>query len=71
MRVLYATDGSAQAELAGELIAGIEWPRGTVVRIVSAIDTGAVFFGAPMGAGRAGQPGCRGRQTDQRQPTGA
>ena len=47
MRVLYATDGSAQAELAGELIAGIEWPRGTVVRIVSAIDTGAVFFGAP------------------------
>jgi len=47
MRVLFATDGSTQAELAGDLIAGIEWPRETVVRIVSAIDTGAVFFGAP------------------------
>ena len=47
MRVLYATDGSAQAELAGELIAGIKWPRGSVVRVASAIDTGAVFFGAP------------------------
>jgi len=47
MRVLFATDGSTQAELAAELIAAIEWPRGTVVRIVSAIDTGAVFFGAP------------------------
>ena len=47
MRVLYATDGSAQAELAGDLIAGIGWPHGSVVRIASAVDTGAVFFGVP------------------------
>ena len=47
MRVLYATDGSAQAELAADLITNVAWPRGTIVRIVSAIDSGAVFFGAP------------------------
>jgi nucleotide-binding universal stress UspA family protein len=47
MRVLYATDGSAQAELAADLITNVDWRRGTVVRIVSAIDSGALFFGAP------------------------
>ena len=48
MRVLYATDGSAQAELAGELITAIGWPVDTVVRVVCAVDTGSVFMGAPL-----------------------
>ena len=48
MRVLYATDGSAEAELAGELIAGIDWPAGTVVRIVCSADAGSVLIGAPL-----------------------
>jgi nucleotide-binding universal stress UspA family protein len=48
MRVLYATDGSAQAELAGELIAGIDWPAGSVVRAACAVDNASAFLGAPL-----------------------
>jgi nucleotide-binding universal stress UspA family protein len=48
MRVLHATDGSAESELAADLIAGIDWPDGTVVRIVCSADAGAVFIGGSL-----------------------
>lgn len=47
MRVLLATDGSASAGVAADLVAGIEWPAGTAIRIVEAIETGAALFGGP------------------------
>jgi nucleotide-binding universal stress UspA family protein len=48
MRVIYATDGSTQAELAGELIAAINWPPDTHIRVVCAVDAASVFVGAPL-----------------------
>ncbi|HJW22147.1 MAG TPA: universal stress protein, partial [Candidatus Limnocylindrales bacterium] len=38
MRVLLATDGSASADCARDLIATLTWPRETVVRVVIAVE---------------------------------
>jgi nucleotide-binding universal stress UspA family protein len=48
MRVLLATDGSASAERARDLIATLTWPRGTVVRVVTAVDAHLETFAAPF-----------------------
>lgn len=50
MRVLLATDGSPSAGLGVDLVAGIEWPAGTTIRVVEAIETGAALFGGPWPA---------------------
>jgi nucleotide-binding universal stress UspA family protein len=47
MRILLATDGSASAGLAVDLVAGIPWPEGSTVRVVSVIATGAGPYGGP------------------------
>jgi len=47
MIVLVATDGSAPAAIGIRLIAGIDWPPGTTIRVVSAVDTGSALFGGP------------------------
>lgn len=38
MRVVLATDGSASADRARDLIATLSWPRGTTVRVVTAVE---------------------------------
>src|SRR5262245_50725309 len=38
MRVLLASDGSAGAEQAAELVAAMPWPSGTTVEVVAAIE---------------------------------
>lgn len=50
MRVLVATDGSPVAGLAVDLVAGIDWPAGTHVRVVEAVETGRALFGGPWPA---------------------
>jgi nucleotide-binding universal stress UspA family protein len=47
MRVLLAIDGSESADLARQLVAGILWPAGSVVRIVTAVDYRTEFVAAP------------------------
>lgn len=49
-RVLVATDGSEPATVAVDLVAGIPWPDGTIIRVVEAIETGAEVFGGPWPA---------------------
>jgi len=39
MKVLLATDGSASADVAVKLVAGLGWPAGTTIRIVTTLDT--------------------------------
>jgi nucleotide-binding universal stress UspA family protein len=41
MRILLATDGSRPADLAREFVAAMPWPRGTKIRVVSAVPKGA------------------------------
>ena len=48
MRVLLATDGSASADRARDLIAALAWPRGTVVRVVIAVETHLEVLAAPF-----------------------
>jgi nucleotide-binding universal stress UspA family protein len=50
MRLVVATDGSAAAQVAVDLVAGAEWPVGTIVRVVQAVETGAALFGGPWPA---------------------
>jgi nucleotide-binding universal stress UspA family protein len=50
MRVLVATDGSAPAAVGVQMAAGIAWPGGTTLRVVTAIDTGTALFGGPWPA---------------------
>lgn len=47
MRILLAIDGSACSGLARDLIAGIEWPAGTMLRVVAALEHGPALFGVP------------------------
>jgi nucleotide-binding universal stress UspA family protein len=47
MRVLIAIDGSDNAATALDLVAGIAWPEGSVVRVVEAVDPGASSLGGP------------------------
>jgi len=41
MRILLATDGSAPADRARDLVAAMPWPRGTFIRVVSVVSKGA------------------------------
>ena len=47
MRVLVAVDGSECATVAVELVAALDWPAGTDVRIVEVVPSGAAVFGGP------------------------
>lgn len=47
MRVLIATDGSACAEVAIDLVASIDWPQPTTVDVVMAVSSGVAIFGGP------------------------
>jgi nucleotide-binding universal stress UspA family protein len=48
MRVLLATDGSASADRARDLVATLTWPRGTVVRVVIAVEPHLEMLAAPF-----------------------
>jgi nucleotide-binding universal stress UspA family protein len=48
MRVLLATDGSESSDRARDLIAGLSWPQGTIVRAVIAVETHLEMLGAPF-----------------------
>ena len=50
MRLVVAFDGSASAGIAVDLVAGIDWPAGTTIRVVEAIETGVALFGGPWPA---------------------
>ena len=39
MKVLLATDGSASSGVAITLVAGLHWPAGTTIRIITTLDT--------------------------------
>lgn len=47
MRVLLAIDGSACSDRARDLVAGIDWPPGSVIRVVAALERGPALFGVP------------------------
>lgn len=47
LRVVLATDGSATAGLAVDLVAAIDWPPGTSVLVVESIESGPALFGGP------------------------
>jgi len=47
VRILLATDGSATADRARDLVAAIEWPRPIEIRVVGAIEHGPALFGSP------------------------
>jgi nucleotide-binding universal stress UspA family protein len=50
MRILLATDGSESAGVGIDLVAGIDWPPGTAIRVIEAIETGPALFGGPWPA---------------------
>jgi len=47
VRILVATDGSASADHARDLVGSVPWPVPTTIRLVSAIDEGPALFGSP------------------------
>ncbi|HET9519654.1 MAG TPA: universal stress protein [Candidatus Limnocylindrales bacterium] len=47
MHVLIAVDGSDQALVGVEVAMLADWPEGTTIRVVEAVDTGAAVFGGP------------------------
>lgn len=47
MKALFATDYSHGARVARELLASLDWPRGTAFRVVTAYEP-LELFGAPM-----------------------
>jgi nucleotide-binding universal stress UspA family protein len=47
VRILLAVDGSPSADLARDLVAGMAWPEGTLVRVVAALDVGPALWGGP------------------------
>lgn len=49
-RVLVAIDGSAPSDAAVDLVAALDWPAGTAIRVVEAIDIGPGLFGGPWPA---------------------
>lgn len=48
MRVVLATDGSASADCARDLVANLSWPQGTVVRVVTAVEAHLEMLAAPF-----------------------
>jgi nucleotide-binding universal stress UspA family protein len=47
MHVVVATDGSPAASVGVDLVARIEWPEGTNLRVVEAVPSGTALFGGP------------------------
>jgi nucleotide-binding universal stress UspA family protein len=47
MRVLLATDGSPQAHTSEDLVADLDWPGNTVIRVVTIIEPFVPAYGAP------------------------
>ncbi len=47
MRVLLAIDGSVASDRARDLVAGIEWPEGSIIRVVGALEEGPELYGVP------------------------
>jgi hypothetical protein len=47
MRVLLAIDGSISSNRARDLVAGLPWPEGSVIRIVGVLERGPELFGLP------------------------
>jgi nucleotide-binding universal stress UspA family protein len=47
MRILVATDGSARAEVAIDLVASIDWPSPSTIHVVEAVSSGLAVFGGP------------------------
>ncbi|HWH37046.1 MAG TPA: universal stress protein [Candidatus Limnocylindrales bacterium] len=47
MRVLLATDGSEPADVARHLLTGIDWPAGSTIRVVTAVEGASALFGMP------------------------
>ena len=47
MRILVATDGSACADRARDLVGSVPWPTPTEIRLVAAIEEGPALFGSP------------------------
>jgi nucleotide-binding universal stress UspA family protein len=47
MRVLLAIDGSVSSDRARDLVAGIGWPEGTLIRVVAALDHIEQLLGVP------------------------
>jgi nucleotide-binding universal stress UspA family protein len=47
LRILLATDGSGCADVARDLVAGISWPQGSVIKAVTAIVGVGALFGMP------------------------
>ncbi len=45
MKILVATDGSTSADLALQLVAGVDWPAGSSIRVVQAVETGTAILG--------------------------
>ena len=56
MRILLALDGSEPAGRARDLVDGIQWPPGTVIRVVAALERGGGLVGMPGSAGGARDP---------------
>jgi nucleotide-binding universal stress UspA family protein len=48
MRVLLATDGSASADRARDLVANLRWPPGTIVRLVTAVEAHLEALAVPF-----------------------
>jgi nucleotide-binding universal stress UspA family protein len=55
MRILLATDGSDCADTARELVNAIDWPAGSVIRVVTVVEPLEVVFGAPWAGRLAGE----------------
>src|SRR5512136_3173124 len=47
MRVLLAIDGSVSSDRARDLVAGIDWPEGTMIRVVAALEHSTELAGIP------------------------
>jgi nucleotide-binding universal stress UspA family protein len=47
MHIVLALDGSEPSGLARDLVAGVPWPDGTSIRVVSALEPGAEIFPLP------------------------
>lgn len=47
MRVLLAIDGSVSSDRARDLVAGIAWPEGTMIRVVAALERATELAGVP------------------------
>lgn len=47
MRVLLAIDGSMSSNRARDLVAGLPWPQGSLIRVVGVLERGPELFGLP------------------------